>query len=445
MTTAQFNPEVRHLYQHLIKRNIAQSEQPSMLPPRYTGGTRYRSEVVAGTNPYYPMYHPELAMHIHSGGAVLGHPHQLAHRVHQRRVGGTNWDSIGKAFKGIVSDPAIQKIGLKVAKDLYGKGGARPRRHPVRSHMHGGGFWDDIKSGAMSVASNKGVQDFAGELFNDMINGKGSYKKRMAGEGRRHPLVHHRRGAGLNSMLFGFNTLGAKHSTDQIKKIADIWGGARHRKHPVRSHLKGGMKTPSWLKKVTATGSTLTGWPDPFNPSNNKYSQGLETAMSDAEYLANLYNTDTILDQLPSATGLVGLGRHPVLRHRRRTGGTAGLNRKPGGNPASITNQLSHIPVGLSGFGRHPALRHRRRIGGTAGLNRTPGGNPASITNQLSHIPVGLSGFGRHPALRHRRRTGGSESGGARGTRAHIVKKVMQEHGLSLPQASSFVKQHGLY
>jgi len=391
MTTAQFNPEVRHLYQHLIKRNIAQSEQPSMLPPRYTGGTRYRSEVVAGTNPYYPMYHPELAMHIHSGGAVLGHPHQLAHRVHNRRVGGTNWDSIGKAFKGIVSDPSIQKIGLKVAKDLYG-GGARPRRHPVRSHMHGGGFWDDIKSGAMSVASNKGVQDFAGELMNDLINGKGSYKKRMDGKGRRHPLVHHRRGAGLNNMLYGMNFMG---KNKQLKSMQNIFGGA-HR--PRRIHRRGGMKVPNWLKKTTSAVSGLTGMADPFS-SKSKYENIYNGAVDNAEYLADLYNTDSVLDQFPSATGLVG-GRH---------------------------------------------RRVHRRIGGTAGLNRKPGGNPASITNQLSHIPVGLSGFGRHPALRHRRRTGGSESGGARGTRAHIVKKVMQEHGLSLPQASSFVKQHGLY
>ena len=29
--------------------------------------------------------------------------------------------------------------------------------------------------------------------------------------------------------------------------------------------------------------------------------------------------------------------------------------------------------------------------------------------------------------------------------RAAIVKKVMKQHGLSLPQASSFVKAHGLY
>jgi hypothetical protein len=36
-------------------------------------------------------------------------------------------------------------------------------------------------------------------------------------------------------------------------------------------------------------------------------------------------------------------------------------------------------------------------------------------------------------------------SGGGRGSRHAIVKEVMQKHGLSLPQASKFVKEHNLY
>jgi hypothetical protein len=36
-------------------------------------------------------------------------------------------------------------------------------------------------------------------------------------------------------------------------------------------------------------------------------------------------------------------------------------------------------------------------------------------------------------------------AGGARSARALIVKKVMQQQGLSLPMASKYVKEHGLY
>jgi hypothetical protein len=38
-----------------------------------------------------------------------------------------------------------------------------------------------------------------------------------------------------------------------------------------------------------------------------------------------------------------------------------------------------------------------------------------------------------------------SRAGGARSARALIVKKVMQQQGLSLPMASKYVKEHGLY
>jgi hypothetical protein len=45
------------------------------------------------------------------------------------------------------------------------------------------------------------------------------------------------------------------------------------------------------------------------------------------------------------------------------------------------------------------------------------------------------------------RKVGGASCGGKRApsARGAIVKKVMAEHGLSLPQASKYVKEHGLY
>jgi len=35
--------------------------------------------------------------------------------------------------------------------------------------------------------------------------------------------------------------------------------------------------------------------------------------------------------------------------------------------------------------------------------------------------------------------------GGKKSERGEIVKRVMREQGLSLPQASKYVKEHGLY
>ena len=43
------------------------------------------------------------------------------------------------------------------------------------------------------------------------------------------------------------------------------------------------------------------------------------------------------------------------------------------------------------------------------------------------------------------RAVGSGVSGGARGKRNAIVKEVMKKHGLSLPAASKYVKEHKLY
>jgi hypothetical protein len=58
----------------------------------------------------------------------------------------------------------------------------------------------------------------------------------------------------------------------------------------------------------------------------------------------------------------------------------------------------------------------------------------------LASYTAGRDAYGRGRAK------GGVRSGGARGgARGAIVKEVMAKHGLSLPQASKFVKEHGLY
>ena len=43
------------------------------------------------------------------------------------------------------------------------------------------------------------------------------------------------------------------------------------------------------------------------------------------------------------------------------------------------------------------------------------------------------------------RAVGSGASGGGRSQRNAIVREVMQKHGLSLPQASKYVKEHNLY
>jgi hypothetical protein len=295
MVEAQFNPEVRELVQHLTARNIASSEQPDMLPSRY-GGKIYRGEPLAGTNPYYPLYHPDLAMNVHSGGARLGHPHPLASRRGRRGAG--FWGDMGNMAKGIVSNKGVQDLALKTAENyLLGKG--RPVRRRVarrRGPAVGGGFWGDVGNLAKGVASNKAVQDFALKQAENYLLGKG----------RPHPIASRRRS----------------------RRGAGFWKD---------------------FGKGMATGA----------------SQALKVITPVASVMAPEF-------AIPLALA---------------TAGASELDKK----------------YGIGSGRRHP----------------------------VAHM------------VKHRR--GGSESGGARGARAQIVKQVMQQHGLSLPQASSFVKQHGLY
>ena len=218
MAEAQFNPEVRELYNHIVAKNIESSEQPDMLPPRYTGGARYREHPLAGNNPYYPLYHPDLAMNIHSGGAVLGHP--LAHRVRSRRGGsksaGGFWGDVGNMAKGVASNKQVQDLALKTATNyLMGQGHPIARRVAHRRRggsKSAGGFWKDFGKG-MATGASKALKvitpvasvvapEFAVPLSLASAGANQLDKHYGIGSGRAHPLahlVHHRRRGGSKS------------------------------------------------------------------------------------------------------------------------------------------------------------------------------------------------------------------------------------------------------
>ena len=343
MVEAQFNPQVRELLQHLTARNIASSEQPDMLPSRY-GGKIYRGEPLAGNNPYYPLYHPDLAMNIHSGGSRLGHP-----IVSHRRGGAFNMDTIGKALKKASEDTHLLELGAKLAKSMAtGKG--RPRKHPLVARRRGAGFKEDMYSALHNVSHNKAVQDALGAVMNTAINGKESTKRKS------------KEGSGINNFLMKAHLIPAKGQQNAINNATsditgfynDLMGKGRPTRGRVGRPRRVGGKTPAWMKNAWNATVNLADKTMGKTAKDRQMQQALDTAT----YLADAYNdNDNVWDQLPSAMDFVGKGRkHPIAR----------------------------------------AVKAKR-------------------------------------------------GGGARGTRAMIVKKVMAEHGLSLPQASSYVKQHGLY
>jgi hypothetical protein len=96
--------------------------------------------------------------------------------------------------------------------------------------------------------------------------------------------------------------------------------------------------------------------------------------------------------------------------------------------------------AGLSalGYGR----KHRRGAGLTGGIDMDVGYNPDhTMEGGYHHMGAGLSGGA--DGGKHKRAKAGAHDG--RRARAQIVKKVMAEKGLSLPMASKYVKEHGLY
>jgi hypothetical protein len=70
---------------------------------------------------------------------------------------------------------------------------------------------------------------------------------------------------------------------------------------------------------------------------------------------------------------------------------------------------------------------------------------PMGIANMENYkSPMSIGDYDRMMKEKIKSRSG---MGGAKRSnpRAEIVRRIMQQHGLSLPQASSYVKQHGLY
>jgi hypothetical protein len=125
------------------------------------------------------------------------------------------------------------------------------------------------------------------------------------------------------------------------------------------------------------------------------------------QYLVN-YLTNPAVDEAVAEGAMVALGR-PRGRPRKMVGGAAQIY---GAHPMMGSNPATYTP---------------RQIGGMV--------SQRDVTKRLAS------------QLARSQSAGGAGSGGARsgGARGAIVKKIMRERGVSLPQASSIVKSEGLY
>jgi hypothetical protein len=193
--TVQFNPDVRALYEDIIKRNVIHSDNFEYMPQRY-GGARVRDFVLSGNDGHFPS--TEQILHSNMGGFYGRASHPIAVGS-GRRCGGVG------VLKEARVEPFINELDMDYmpVSAMHGNGRA-PRLtkrikeqiladHPeLRQHMLRGGkidwnkIWKGVKDtmGFVSKAAPI-VSSLAPEEYRDSINKTGEVSGALSGLGRR--------------------------------------------------------------------------------------------------------------------------------------------------------------------------------------------------------------------------------------------------------------------
>jgi hypothetical protein len=191
--TAQFNPEVRALYDEIIRRN-ANRDNFEYLPARY-GGKRVREDAVAGTNGHYPS--SEVIEASNMGGFYGRASHPIAVGS-GRKCGGVG------VLKHAIAEPKVNELDQDYMPVSASHGAGRAPRltkrmkdqilaeHPMlmEHHMRGGKInwsqiWKGIKDASSFVSKAAPiVQQLAPEEYKDTIGKVGNVSGAISGMGR---------------------------------------------------------------------------------------------------------------------------------------------------------------------------------------------------------------------------------------------------------------------
>lgn len=322
------------------------------------------------------------------GGAMLHGPVYGAHPLH----GGFGFKDIlnvGKSAASAIA-PVVAEVARDVGKDalksyLTGKGMPRPRGRP-RKHAQGGFGFKDILNVGKSAAS--ALAPIAGEIARDV--GKDALKSYLTGKGmprprgrpRKHHTPIHPYGGMAIPEMYGAHLAGGAMMMP-IEHYAHLTGNNGIVSDPLRDiRLRKGGKVPNWLKSI---GNAL-------NPATSPIAKEVYKDVGTAAALAAM-----------------GLG-HPPKRGRKARALAQHYAAAHGGK---VPNWLKSIGNTLAPVGNFVAKEIVAPIAKDVGKDL---------------LKSALTG-----------------KGGARAARGAIVKQVMKQHGLSLPAASKFVKEHGLY
>ena len=252
--TAQFNPEVRNLYEEIIKRNVVRNPRDNFeyMPQRYGGG-RVREEALCGNDGHYPSI--QQIENSNFGGAYGRSPHEII-------VGsGRKCGGIG-VLKAKV-EPFINELDQDYMPVSASHGAGRAPRltkkikeqildmHPeLKIHMMRGGkvdfkkLWGQINSG-LNVVSKVApiISSIAPEEYRDTINKTGDISGKISNIGGR------RKKAG--SMSLAADLLG-NYATRRRKG-----GNAKQFFSDFTKGFKQGLKTTSGIVAKAAPVASL--------------------------------------------------------------------------------------------------------------------------------------------------------------------------------------------
>jgi hypothetical protein len=193
--TAQFNPEVRALYENIIKRNVVPRDEFDYMPQRYGGG-RLRNEALCGNDGHYPSI--SQIENSDFGGAYGRASHPIV-------VGGSRKCGGVGVLKQARVEPFINELDMDYMPISASHGSGRAPRltkaikerilaeHPeLRQHVMRGGkvdwgkIWKGVKDtlGFVSKAAPLAAQ-IAGPEYADTIGKVGDVSGAISGMGRR--------------------------------------------------------------------------------------------------------------------------------------------------------------------------------------------------------------------------------------------------------------------
>jgi hypothetical protein len=398
--TVQLNPEVRALYEEIVKRNVIDNprDQFQYMPERY-GGSRVRNMALSGNDGHFPSN--EQVMDSNMGGFYgrASHPIAVGSGRYARQCGGVG------ILKQARVEPFINELDMDYMPVSASHGAGRAPRltnavkqrilemHPelMQHHLAGGAIdWGKIWKGIKNVGSfvSKAapiVSSLAPEEYRDTIDKTGDISGKISGLGR---------------------TPRAPRITNAIKQRIMA-------QHPeIRAHVMSGGAV-NWGKlwnQIKSVGSFVS------------KAAPIVSSLAPEEYRDTINKTGDISGKIS------GLGRGGSMNLMADLLGNY-ATRKRGGNAKQFFKDFG------TGF--------KQGFKGTAKVMAPVLGVASIFQPELA--PLAAATYAANKAMGGRRMTLPQSGHKREVARGDIVSAIMRQRGVGLGEASRIVKQEGLY